>query len=105
MPKNPEIGSEDEPTPVPAILDVVKIDGRWAQVIFGGGAVRFLDDNSAQPIEWNDYRLTQPLNTHVRDIQDQFTDAQIANIRWGEGQEQTPYLKLEVDVFGEYVKK
>jgi hypothetical protein len=103
MPKNPEQGTEGEPTPVPAILDVVKIDGRWAQVIYGGGVVRFLDDNSAQPIEWDDYLLAQPIHSQVRELRSQFTDNEVANIHWGASD--PDYLKLEVDVFGEYQRK
>jgi hypothetical protein len=109
MARHPE-NQEAQPMPKPAILDVVKIDGRWAQIRHGGNVVNFLDDNSAEPIDWNEYRLSKSYdNLSVKAIMqvygEKFTEDEIKNIHWGSEQNQNPELRQEVTAFGEYVKK
>ena len=97
-------------TPRPHILDVVKIDGRWAQVTLGGDSVRYLDEDTVSSvfIHWDDYTLMY--NWHglaVGDVHERspFTDEEIERIVWGPEQKENPNVRLEVEVFGEYKKK
>jgi hypothetical protein len=91
----------------PSTLDIVKIDGRWAQVHSRSdtAALVYLDDGSEDHIEWADYELTRLIRSHVLPLKDQFTPEEIARIRWGAEQEQNPHLVYEVAVFGEYRKR
>ncbi|MDP3956589.1 MAG: hypothetical protein Q8P97_01160, partial [bacterium] len=93
----------------PELLDVVKIDGRWAQVIIGGDTVSFLDTGEKEPIDWSEYELTSVFRGAVFDVMklpgQEFKEEEIDNIRWGPEAKKHPELKLEVRVFGEYVSK
>lgn len=95
----------------PELLDVVKIDGRWAQVIIGGDTVSFLDTGEKEPIDWSEYELTNVFRgaIAISDImklpEQEFTKEEIERIRWGPEEKKHPELKLEVRVFGEYVGK
>ncbi len=42
-----------EQTPRPNLLDAVKIDGRWAQVMRDDNYIRFWDDKSDMEIKWD----------------------------------------------------
>ena len=99
-------------TPRPGLLDVVKIDNRWAQVYGGGNIVKFLDDNSYHPIQWNDYVLLRKwrgavsVRTYREFKPGDMNDAHVQNIHWAEDQAKNPeYLKSQTHVFGEYKKK
>ncbi|MFH0828830.1 MAG: hypothetical protein V1907_01475 [Candidatus Kerfeldbacteria bacterium] len=94
----------------PCLLDLVKIDGRWAQVISGPetSQVLFLDNGSGDTIRWSDYTLARPLHTHVRLIQERgrvFTDEELSRIRWGSEQKEKPDLVQEISVFGEFTRR
>ncbi len=94
----------------PHVLDLVKLDGRWAQVISGPerSQVIYLDDGSGDAVDWGDYELARSLGTHVRLLQERekaFSDEELARIRWGSEQDTTPDLINEVSVFGEYKKR
>jgi hypothetical protein len=95
---------------VPALLDVVKLDGRWAQVRGGGGAILFLDNGEARPIEWGNYRMVRSFGASqaidfVQEQGERFTDEEIERVHWGPEEERHPELKKQVRVFGEYVSK
>ena len=97
-----------EPTPRPNLLDVVKIDGRWAQVKGAGNYVTHLDDNSWVAIKWDDFKLTKDwkgLSVIVVKGSTDFTEKELKRIHWGPEQEQHPELREAVSVFGEFEKK
>lgn len=97
-----------EQTPRPHLLDIVKIDGRWAQVILGGRHIRYLDDESEVSINWDDFLLTKDWKGWpVGDVKKSasFTEEELKHIHWGPEQEQHPYLREEVRVFGEFERK
>ena len=107
---------ENIPSPegqLPELLDIVKIDGKWAQVKSGGGEtslVLFLEDNQGADINWSEYQLTRtfnslPVGTVEQVFGEKFSEEELDNVRWGPEQEQTPALKKQVRVFGEFVKK
>ncbi len=94
----------------PSVLDIIKVDGRWAQVYSGPGRTQigYLDDGSKETVDLSDYELVRHTDSHVRLQQmqgERFTDEEIARIRWGSEQDEHPDLKYEVHVFGEYAKR
>lgn len=101
-----ERGGRDQPD----VGDVVRLDGRWAQVFSGPeeSYVSYLDDGSTETVHWADYELTRRLGSHVMLVQQQehaFTDEELERVRWGSEQEKTPHLKGEVRVFGEFTRR
>jgi hypothetical protein len=44
--------TESDFSTTPQVLDIIKIDGRWAQSIIGGRTIIFLDDGASQEILW-----------------------------------------------------
>jgi hypothetical protein len=103
-------------TPHPKVLDVILIDGRWAQVRVDVNHINFLDgDENIQSINWDEYRLSKKYATETVSVgaymlflPDAITEKEIGQIRWGVEQEQSPELRLlvlEGTVFGEYEKK
>ncbi|MFA6095111.1 MAG: hypothetical protein WC757_04505 [Candidatus Paceibacterota bacterium] len=105
IPKNNPESIEE--TPRPNTLDIVKIDGRWAQS--NGNIIVFLDDGSGVFINWNDFSLIKKYECTVGALmlkkEESFTDAEIESIHWGPEQNQYPHLKKAVTVFGEYERK
>lgn len=97
-----------------AILDIVKIDGRWAQIvgglrnknIEGEQLVRYLEDNSTAYINFAEYQLSKIRDTMVADIlkAGELSDKQFKNIHWDENNIGTE-MSLWVHVFGEFEKK
>lgn len=110
--RNPEIVAEAEKEG-PATLDIVKIDGRWAQVISAqqsgikidgdSTTLRWLDNKSGDSIDITDYRLKIYANFTASMFRQMFSDIEFENIHWGE--DDTLELKGKVTVFGEYVSK
>ena len=107
-----EVIENTDETQRPGLLDVVKIDGRWAQVRYGGNVVQYLDDNAQHQINWNDYSLIRKWESGVsvglyREFKPgDINDAQLQNTYWGDNETKNPeYLKKQVHVFGEYKKK
>lgn len=93
----------------PGILDIVKIDGRWAQVMAGGGIVHFLDTGEMKEIDWNMYQLKEVFNQSAKTVMElfgqNFRDEEIERIFWGGEEKKYPHLRLVVNVFGEYERK
>jgi len=98
------------------LLDVVKIDGRWAQVILGGKTVRYLDDKSETFINWDDYNCRffdkykegGRTNVWVLDLveENQITQNEYESVVWGSINEPpTEFNKRFVTVFAIYTKK
>lgn len=109
MPDSSEL-KEYEPTARPELLDVVKIDGRWAQVKAGGDHVTYLDDGTTELKNWDEYKVTTDfMSRSIALLEKQglidFTDQELANVHWGSEQELNPELKKQVRVFAEYIKK
>jgi hypothetical protein len=100
---------EREVTPRPNLLDIVMIDGRWAQVIFTGNVIKYLDDNQNESIDWDDYILRTKINSCVRIARDErghtFTAQEMRNMHWGPEDQESPELKDEINVYGIYEKK
>lgn len=97
-------------TGLPDLLDIVKLDGRWAQVKLGGETVTFLDDGTEMDVDWNAYRLARPFHSLAANfLKDQFgeeiPDGELARAHWGPEEKEHPELKGQIRVFGEFVKK
>ncbi len=97
----------------PATLDVVKIDGRWAQVAAskaGGGevVVKFLDNDEVAGLDLADYELTRKFNMVVSHLRQFFGEElpkeQAEKVHWGPEETEKPELRGLVTVFGEYKK-
>ena len=85
----------------PELLDIVKIDGRWAQVMAGGEIIKYLDSTKAEEINWNDYQLSKRYEvSSVRSVIDSgigsFTPEEINNIHWGGEERGYPHLPRAV---------
>ena len=98
-----------EPTRRPSLLDVIRIDGRLAQVIVGGDHIKFLDDGSVVEINWDEYNFKEPAKyrTHISDLvrENQIKETEFQVIHWGPEQEEKPQLRNFVTFFGIYTKK
>lgn len=96
-------------TPQPNELDLVKINGRWAQVISAGQRVKYLDDLKTEVIDWNDYKVLRSFNLPIWGIEllygEKLTGEEMQNVRWGPEETAQPELKKNVRVFGALVKK
>lgn len=72
----------------PDLLDIVKIDGRWAQVRAGGEVLVVLDTGEARDIDWSEYKLKRVFNQSVKTtmaLGENFTDEEVGRIHWGGG--------------------
>ena len=107
----PEIKKFEQQENTPQLLDVVKIDGRWAQVITED-AVKYLDNQQIEKINWQDYRF-QPIKRKdcsectrvwVNDLLEarQISSEEYNNLHWGPEQEKNPNLRDYITVFGEF---
>ena len=93
---------------LPSTLDIVKVDGRWAQVFSyssEGGLISFywLGDTEKRPttIRYDDLEIEKyPIRTTVKDIEDEFTEQQLDSLHYAAG-ENTPAMKRHIRVFGE----
>ncbi len=103
-----KLSGEREVTPRPNLLDIVMINGRWAQVIFHGNLVRYLDDKKRERIDWEDFILKEKINFCVRIARDErgytFTAQEMQNMHWGPEDQESPELKDEINVYGIYEK-
>ena len=103
---------EQEPnkiTPEPATLDVVSIDGRWAQMITNDLIVWLDSGDTTQKINWADYNY-EPFDregTLVRDLVDtgQLGDVEYNNVHWGPEEKESKNWKGMVTAFGRFTKK
>ena len=101
----PEIESKKE-VPRPGLLDIVRIDGEWAQVILDGDVVKFLKTGKDIYIDWDKLQLTRRFDLPIFALQEVFGLAlspdEEGRVWWGSEQETTPRLRGLVHVFGEY---
>ena len=91
----------------PHELDVVKIDGRWAQAK-SSARITYLDDMSDALIDWHDYRMIKDWKGWMVQIVKEitaFSAQELKNIHWGPEEKEHPHLKEVVSVFGEFEKK
>ncbi|MEK7528505.1 MAG: hypothetical protein AAB592_01950 [Patescibacteria group bacterium] len=108
-----EVVEDTAETPRPNLLDVCKIDGRWAQCVIGGDSIQWLDNppNSPERINWNDYQLVRKWRGVSVKLYRQYepaeiSDEQVQKIHFGPEEVRDPdYYKQQVRVFGEYKKK
>ncbi|HTY39658.1 MAG TPA: hypothetical protein VMC43_01020 [Candidatus Paceibacterota bacterium] len=63
-----QLNPEFPETEHPGLLDVVQLDGRWAQVRGGGGLVSYLDTNEVVPINWSQFEMTEPIHRDVNNL-------------------------------------
>ena len=105
--------TESEPSePRPSLLDVVMIDGRWAQVGPFLHKVIFLDEkfktgeNISHPVNWDDYEA-EIVDGYVKDIREsrEMSEDEYNAIHYGPEQEKFPELRDKVTFFGRYEKK
>lgn len=105
MEKNPfESGAEK--IPQPGTLDIMMIDGRWAQYL--GGGITWLDTGEQMLINLADYVVEREVNFNV-DLVNQMqqvgrdtlslSEAEIARIHWQAGNN-TRYLQGQVNIYG-----
>ena len=92
---------------LPSLLDVVKIDGRWAQVRAGGRSILFLDSGEAKQINWSEYDLKKYVHQamHYLPESKELTPDELMRIHWGPEQETKPSLKLQCTYFGDFKSK
>ncbi len=99
---------EAESQPKPDLQDIVKINGRWAQVFGGGDVVKYLDDASLETVDWDNYRLLRRIDKDVLTaelvLDIKLTDKQKKAIYWGAEQEKDQKLNLNTKIFGEFEK-
>ena len=89
--ENPLVKKESkEPTPRPNLLDVVNVDGRFAQVRIGGNHIKYLDNESVVEIDWSEYSFLKPSlhKTHVIDLvrENKISEKEYRVIHWGSEQ-------------------
>lgn len=103
--------SHTEEVPKPALLDIVKIDGVWAQVC-QMNMVRFLDDGRYERINWDDYNLVRNYMDKLMHFVQYFKETgeisqdQINKMYWGSEQKELgDAIKEQITVFGEFEKK
>lgn len=100
------------PDTFPAALDIIKINGRWAQITTsrGEGAIVWLDSKQGEHhINLRNYRLIRRFDLNVENLaarfpDEKFTEEEINNIYYS-GDLNTPEWKNQVKVFGEYESK
>jgi hypothetical protein len=115
-----ESPESQEPTPEPNLLDVVKIDRRWAQVGPVINYIAFLDEGGfgrANPreINWDDYncekfdkyKCNNSTNVWVSDLvsEDQISPDEYMAIHWGSEELTNPRIRDFVTVFAKYTLK
>jgi len=90
----------------PATLDIVRIDGRWAQVVSSQineedeTTLVWLADKSNGNVNLRkDYKLKQFYGSHAGILIPLFSKEEFINIHWASGEN---HLRGEVKVFGEY---
>lgn len=109
--------------PRPAMLDVVRFDKDWCQVVSTPNSpeslVMRLESGEAIHVSWSDWELIRRFGRPVRDINDPQIRAMrnigsdipmiplnvIKKIRWGPEQIDNPRLHGEVTLFGFYRHK
>ncbi|TSC60148.1 MAG: hypothetical protein LiPW15_26 [Parcubacteria group bacterium LiPW_15] len=98
---------------LPATLDVVKIDGRWAQVVGSRDGdkrfvIKFLDNEKIDDVDLAEYDLTRRFDMVVSRLKEfcgeELPKEQAKKVHWGPEQVENPELRGLVTVFGEYKK-
>ncbi len=97
--------------PRPGTLDIIKINGRWGQVIgpsTNNALVKLLDTNEVIDFNYNDFNLVRQWNTahyllNVR-FDETVPDAEMRNAHYSADSDE-PQMKNQITVFGEYQSK
>lgn len=97
---------------MPDTLDVIKINGRWAQVIgglFHDCGIKYLKDGSMENVDLNDYKFSPLKETLVEDLLEspngEFGDEEFENVYFDADTAKDYNAKMEVTVFGEFLKE
>lgn len=104
------------PTPRPELLDVVAIDGRWAQVLLqleDESRIIFLSEkaktgrNKKYEINWDKYKYEKIINGRVGTLRErgEISKEEYMAVYWGDEQKNNPMLRDCVTVFGKYTIK
>lgn len=106
----PEIKTE---VPKPHLLDIVQIDGRWAQVCPSQDMVKFLDDPKGNTVivDWSNYRfqkfyISDKSNIPGGSVKDLFEREMITEEEYWAihcvGKNENPHYRGEMKIFGIY---
>ncbi len=106
----PEIKQE---VPKPRLLDIVQIDGHWAQVGPVQDMVKFLDNpgGNAVIVDWNNYRfqkfyISDKSNVPGGSVKDLFDREMITEEEYWAihcaGKDENPNYRGEMNIFGIY---
>lgn len=100
------IEENNEAESLPSPLDVIKIDGKWAQVRAGGRIILFLDGGEAKQIDWSDYELKRYIHQALEYLPEgkELTQDELMRIYWAEPDTKVS-LKLQCTYFGDFRKK
>ena len=97
-------------TPRPPVFAIIKVDGKWAQVIAGGNTIRYLDDSlNKLEIDWKTYKYQ--FDKNFLTIKDLVEAGEISNAEYltislaSEKEGADAKFRDEVKVFGIYEKK
>lgn len=93
--------------PVPECLDVIKINGKWAQIVAttsdGKIRINWLDGTGLDEIRVEDFSTVRYGGITVEDAEEDLSDAELARLHWGEDSDQK--LEMLLRVFGELMAK
>lgn len=104
----PVLESKKKKPDGPRVLDIIKIDERWAQIIstgnIGSSHIRFLDNGEGMNVDLNTCIVVKHWGMPLFAIEDRIsmTKDEIHRVFWGPEQRQYPSLIMQVSVFGEY---
>jgi hypothetical protein len=97
---------EKESIPIPATLDIIKFNGRWAQALTPF-MIRFLNDQSIiNDIQWDNYIYHKPLGIDDSAggllMSHEISEGEFDAIYYDADNRNNRYLKGLVKYFGEY---
>lgn len=95
----------------PNMLDIIRINGRWAQIIGGGGLIKFLDEENEKifhQINWDQYKLIKKYESSIGVFKevypDQITNKEISRAHYSDNERDFKH-NLLIRLFGEYKLK
>src|SRR3989344_6573006 len=109
-----ETGNKETEPEHPDTLDVIKINGRWAQFFHTGMfgdehgnkeaymLVKWLDSRESEHILIKDVKGKSYFAKIVRDIKDQLSEVEYSTIHWGPEEKEDPNIRDLVTVWGEF---
>ncbi len=110
-------------TPRPALLDVVRLESQWCQVVTDPNSTQSMaikiEDGAPFQIKWNEWELIRRFGLPIREINNPrirerlhigsdvpfISPSAIQSIHWGPEEKTNPNLKGEVTLFGFYKRR